>query len=546
MQVLVTVTNTSSQAVNNWALQFDYPATISDIWNAKKTTGTNRKYRVTPESWATTLAAGQSATFGFIANPGSNSATLQNLLIEFDGVTQPTPTPTATPIPSATPSPSATPVPSATPTPTPSPTPGSTPTPTPATTPTPTPTPTPAPSPNPTPTPDPVGGPTAGNILVGYFAEWGIYQRNYRVTDIPAKKLNVINYAFANISDAGEVMLYDSYAAIDYAYPGDTWDQPMRGNFNQLKKLKAANPHLRTLISVGGWTLSGKFSDVALTSTSRQKFAKSAVKFIRDYGFDGVDIDWEYPVSGGLPANKYRAADKVNYTLLLQEVRRQLDLASTADGKKYYLTIAVGAGADKIANLEVAKIAAILDWINIMAYDFHGSTWETKTGHHAGLYSEVDTLSADDAVRGYLNAGAPASKLVLGLGFYGRGWKGIPATNNGLYQTSTSPSWDGTATSQGTFENGVLDYWDIADRLRREPSVYQRHWDDVAKVPWVYAPTLEGGTFYTYDDPESIRLKVRYLKQKGLGGAMFWELDSDERAGGQPGLLDAINDEMKK
>ena len=142
--------------------------------------------------------------------------------------------------------------------------------------------------------------PLENKKIVAYFVEWGVYQRDYHVADIPAEKLTHINYAFANVSDAGECILYDSYAAIDKFYPGDSWDNgAMRGSFNQLQLLKQAHPHLKTLISVGGWTLSGKFPAVAATAQGRETFARSC-RVYATYGFDGIDIDWEYPVSGGL------------------------------------------------------------------------------------------------------------------------------------------------------------------------------------------------------------------------------------------------------
>jgi chitinase len=119
------------------------------------------------------------------------------------------------------------------------------------------------------------------------------------------------------------------------------------------------------MISVGGWTLSSKFSDVALTAQSRTRFAQSAVNFIVQYGFDGVDIDWEFPVAGGLESNVYRPEDKQNYTLLLRELRIQLDARGALDARKYYLSIAAPAGDDKIRNIEPAGIGAVCDWINI-------------------------------------------------------------------------------------------------------------------------------------------------------------------------------------
>ncbi len=520
MQAEIILRNAGTTPLSTWALEFDYPARIDSLWNATLAPGKTRQHRLTPAAWNATLAPGQTVTIGFLASPATPAATLKNLLVETNGspAPAPSPSPTATPapVPTATPVPSATPLPTATPKPTP--------------------VATPAPTPGATPTPG--TAPKTEKRLVGYFVEWGIYQRNYHVADIPATKLNVINYAFANVSAAGEVTLYDSFAAVEKTYPGDTWDQPLRGNFNQLKKLKAAHPHLVTMISVGGWTLSARFSDVALTATSRAKFAASAVRFLRQYGFDGVDIDWEYPGGGGLDTNVSRPADRQNYTLLLQELRTQLDQAASADGRRYYLSIAAGCGPDKIANLEVARLATILDWINLMTYDFHGA-WENRTGHNAPLFGLAgDPLTVDAAVRGFLAAGAPPQKLVLGVPFYGRTWRGVPATNGGLAQPSPG-------AGAGTWESGVIDYFDLAAKITANPAAYARRWDPVARVPWIHVPTLDGGTFITYDDPESIAEKARYLKTMGLGGAMIWELDSDRRAPA-PGLLDALLGELTR
>src|SRR5664279_3154978 len=153
--------------------------------------------------------------------------------------------------------------------------------------------------------------------VVGYFASWAIYDRGYFVTDIPADKLTHLNYAFAAISDDGEIALMDEEADTQYTYPGDSDNQPLKGNFHQLQLLKVAHPSLQTIISIGGWTGSAKFSDVALTAQSRDKFARSVVKFVTQYGFDGVDIDWEYPTGGGDTGNVERPEDRTNFALLL-------------------------------------------------------------------------------------------------------------------------------------------------------------------------------------------------------------------------------------
>lgn len=371
--------------------------------------------------------------------------------------------------------------------------------------------------------------------VIGYFTSWSVYGRDYHVPDIPADKLTHINYAFANISNSGECVLGDNYADIDKFYEGDTWDAgALRGNFKQLRKLKQQHPHLKTLISIGGWTWSSKFSDVALTPESREKFVTSCVDFMDEYGFDGIDVDWEYPVGGGKAGNTTRPEDRQNYTKLLAEFRRQLDEHGASDGRHYLLTIAAPAGPSKYDNYELGEIHQYLDWINIMAYDFHGS-WSQKTNFNAPLYAssndpsqdpEVrDHFNVDSAVQGYLDAGVPADEIVVGVPFYGRGWKGVSDANNGLFQAHSG-------VPQGTWERGVFDWEDIKDNYL--PS-HDRYWHDEAQVPWLYDPATQ--TMISYDDPESLGLKTEYVRDQGLGGVMFWELSADDP---QDTLLEAI------
>ncbi len=506
------LTNTTSQTINNWVLEFDFEPRIASAWDAIVEAQGTQRYVAKPVSWNGSIAPGASVSFGFVAGPGNVKTPPRNIRVNGSGGTStPTPTPAPTPLPTPSPTPSPTPVA------TPSPTPGATPSPTPVT-----------------------GGPSiTGPKIVGYFPEWGIYQKNFHVSEIPASKMNVINYAFAKPTSTGELELFDAWAATQRAYPGDMAGQPLMGNFNQLIKLKQSNPHLVTMISIGGWTLSGEFSDIALTAASREKFGRNAVTFMKRYGFDGLDIDWEYPVGGGLAGNKVRPQDKRNYTLLLEELRRQLNAAGTADGKKYYLSIAAPAGPWNMANFELANVAAACDWINLMAYDFHGD-WEVAADHHSPLKGSYagDPLSAEASVNSYLSAGVPAAKLVLGVPFYGRGWKGVSSANNGVRQPSTGGA-PGTHAPDMEWE-----YRDIQNRLATQPNVYKRYWDANAQAPYVYAPTVNGGTFISYEDTQSMKGKTTLVKTKGLGGVMFWEMSSDSKNPADS-LLKTIHDELR-
>ncbi len=381
--------------------------------------------------------------------------------------------------------------------------------------------------------------------IIGYFTSWGVERHGYSIARIPGDQLTHINYAFSLISpENGICILGDPQADINKIYSaGESVDgQPddpntFHGNFHQILKLKKKYPHLQVLASIGGWIGSSQFSDAALTEASRRKFARSCLELHFDQYpgvFDGIDIDWEFPVSGGLKPG--RPEDKHNFTLLLSELRCQLDELGKSAGRHYSLTAALPAPARVHTNFELNQIHPYLDWINLMTYDFHG-TWDTITNFNAPLYavtsdpaSKTDgqSLNVDAAVKAYLQAGIPADKLMVGMPFYGRGWAGVPDINHGLFQVSSGPA-------AGAHEPGMFNYEDIK---RGYLPAYPRYWQEEAKVPWLYDPAT--GTMISYDDPESIAIKAEYIKELGLGGAMFWELSCD---GGE--LLEALARRLK-
>lgn len=371
--------------------------------------------------------------------------------------------------------------------------------------------------------------------IVGYFTSWSIYARGYSVLDLPAGKLTHLNYAFANVSEAGECMVGDEHADTQYLYPGETDDGQLHGNFKQIQLLKQQYPNLKILISVGGWSWSGKFSDAALTAESRQKFAKSCVALMKQYGFDGIDIDWEYPTGGGLDPRAGRPADTANFTLLLAELRAQIDAHARQDGTHYLLTIAAPAGPESYKKLQIDQLHPYLDWINLMTYDFHGG-WNTTTNFNAPLYAASDDpdaanarLNADAALQAYLAAGIPPEKLVMGVPFYGRGWSGVADVQHGLYQPVSG-------VPDGTWEPGAFDYYDLEAHYL---GTYTRYWHPEAQVPWLYS--AEKQVMISYDDPESLGIKAAYVKAHGLGGIMIWELSQDTPANT---LLNALWDTL--
>ncbi len=355
--------------------------------------------------------------------------------------------------------------------------------------------------------------------IVGYLASWGVRSKGTRIADLPAKDLSHIFYAFGKIGDDGRVALGDPCVDIGVCETGTPTNPG--GNFAELRRLKQQNPHLKLVVSIGGWTGSGKFSDAALTDASRRLFTESAIDvFIRQTQglFDGIDLDWEFPVSGGLETNVKRPEDKQNFTLLLGELRRQLDAEGAKDGRHYELAIAVSANPRAIANLEIGGIVPLLDFINVMTYDYYAGS--SRTGFNSPLYAaEGDPspgFNADVSIRAFREAGVPAGKLLVGIPFYGRAYGSVADTNRGLFQPGGRPEgWRG----------GDGD-WKTLSQTRLKDPRYVRYWESSARVPWLYDSISR--TWVSYDDPDSVGEKVRYAREHGLGGVFIWELGGDD------------------
>jgi len=381
----------------------------------------------------------------------------------------------------------------------------------------------------------PTASQSTGKMVIGYYPSWAT-ARGVPLSAAPTQKLTHINYAFSNVSTSGECMLGDPAADVDNIYSAsesitgkeDDRKADFHGNFNQLLELKKQNPHLKVLISVGGWTWSGNFSNAAKDDASRQRFATSCIDlYLKQYAgvFDGIDIDWEYPVGGGLTNGS--PDDTANFTLLLNELRLQMDALGQSNGKHYLLTIAAPVRPGSIRNLDLPGITAAVDWINLMTYDYHG-TWDSTTNFNAPLFRTANdpadaALNADATVQRYLAEGVPASKLVMGVPFYGRGWTGVADVDHGLYQSAAG-------SAPGTYEAGSFEYNDIRDRYL---PTWQYYWNQEANVPWLY--DLDSQTFISFDDARSLEAKAGYVKDQGLAGVMIWEITQGDQS-----LIDGI------
>ncbi|RLP87834.1 glycosyl hydrolase family 18 protein [Micromonospora sp. CV4] len=466
----VTVTNGSSATVNTWRIEFDLPSgtTISSAWDADVTSSGNH-YVAVKKSWAGGIAPGASFSWGYNGT-GAYKAPLNctiNGAACGGGTTPPTTTPPTT---------------------------------------------------NP---PNP-----GGKKVVGYFAEWGVYGRNYHVKNIQtsgsAAKLTHILYAFGNTT-GGRCAIGDSYADYEKAYTAadsvdgvaDTWDQPLRGSFNQLRKLKQMNPHLKVIWSFGGWTWSGGFTQAAQNPAA---FAESCYNLVEDPRwadvFDGIDVDWEYPNACGLTCD---TSGPNAFKNVISALRSRF-------GSNALVTAAItadGSNGGKIDATDYAGAIGNLNWLMPMTYDYFGAfAAQGPTAPHSPLTSYTGIpqqgFNSDAAIQKLKSKGVPANKLLLGIGFYGRGWTGV---------TQAAPGGSATGAAPGTYEAGIEDYKVLKNTCPATGTI----------AGTAYAKC--GSNWWSYDTPSTINGKMTYAKNQGLGGAFFWELSGDT---GNGELISAI------
>jgi chitinase len=258
---------------------------------------------------------------------------------------------------------------------------------------------------------------------------------------------------------------------------------------------------------------------------------------MREYLFDGIDIDWRYPVSGGQTDGQ--PTDRENFTLLLAELRAQLDAAGDRDGRAYHLSMLAPPIPQLYQNIELERVHIYLDWINLMTFGFHGE-WSELASHHAPLYAntrdprgkEMQQLyNVDAVVSVFLDAGVPADKLVVGLPFYAQTWLNVRSNDYfGLYQKA-----DGVPA--GTRSGGILYYRDMIPLLTNVN--YTRFFDNEVSASWLYS--AEERIAISYDDVQTLRSKVMYVHQRQLGGVMIWQVSYDDK---DDPLLEVVHDAL--
>ncbi|XP_072932280.1 probable chitinase 10 [Epargyreus clarus] len=371
-----------------------------------------------------------------------------------------------------------------------------------------------------------------GYKIVCYYTNWSQYRTKlgkFVPEDIQPDLCTHIIFAFGWLKK-GKLSSFESN---DETKDGKT------GLYDRINSLKKANPKLKTLLAIGGWSFgTQKFKEMSASRYARQTFIYSAIPYLRDRNFDGLDVDWEYPKGGD---------DKKNFVLLLKELREAFEAeAQEVKKPRLLLTAAVPVGPDNIkSGYDVPAVASYLDFINVMAYDFHGK-WERETGHNAPLYAPSSDsewrkqLSVDHAAHLWVKLGAPKEKLIIGMPTYGRTFT-LSNVNN--FKVN-SPASGGGKAGEYTKEGGFLAYYEVCEILRNGGAYV---WDDEMKVPYA----IHGDQWIGFDDEKSIRNKMRWIKDNNFGGAMVWTVDMDDFSGSVCGgdvkypLIGAMREELR-
>ncbi|MEU4423645.1 glycoside hydrolase family 18 protein [Actinoplanes sp. NPDC024001] len=360
--------------------------------------------------------------------------------------------------------------------------------------------------------PEPGPDPAPPPVVAGYFTEWGVYGRGYQVKNLQtsgaAGRLTHLKYAFGEVA-GGRCAVGDDWAAhrkpIAAADSVDgVADQPaatLRGSFGQLRKLKAAHPRLRLIWSFGGWTGSAGFAEAARDPAGFAESCRALLADSRWAGlFDGIDIDWEYPNACGL------ACDRSGPDALT----RLLGALRSALGPQALISTAVPGDVTKLRAADYAGASRYANWLGAMTYDYFGAGKGLRTAPHSALsaYPGIprETATTEATVGELLRLGVPAEKVLVGVGFYGRGWTGVSGAAPGATATGPAP---------GRFGKGIEDYHVLAARCPPTGTVGGQ----------AYARC--GGQWWSYDTPETIAAKVAYARSRSLGGLFAWELAGD-------------------
>ncbi len=347
-------------------------------------------------------------------------------------------------------------------------------------------------------------------------------------------ELEVLHYLPDNIDELPDHALYYVFEQYGYKGNGSGWinvNTGETGDYPLPVSKKDGAPGLRDLCqengvklmaSIGGWSMCKHFPEMAADPVKRQRFLDDCATLM-DMGFDGIDLDWEYPNNPGMNIENYGPQDYENFALLVEAIRQTI-------GPDKLITAAFSASPDNLQGFDWGRLAQSMDYFNMMTYDFVGG-WADETGHNSGLYdTPAAPFSWDNTFNYLLSRGVQSQQINMGTAFYGRGvvTDGPASLGAPTKKSPTTVQPDGPVVTASDFTNwggfdGTPFYNYILQTIDAPNSGWTKHWDDVAKVPYA----TKGNFFLSYDDEQSIELKADYINDNHVGGVIIWEIFSD-------------------
>ena len=356
--------------------------------------------------------------------------------------------------------------------------------------------------------------------VIGYFPNWQWYDRAKLVnpSSINYAKYSIINYCFFKPETTGLISSTDSWADENLLKGQINWSTTPSSYYPNTSIVQNAhNAGTKVMVSIGGWTLSDNFPSIAASANKRAVFASECNRLLREYNFDGIDIDWEYP---GFVEHSGTVNDKQNFTLLLQQIKDSITSQGLKLNKSYKLSACFGASASHASNINWNQVVPLLDMINLMTYDFFGG-WDCKANHNSPLFApgQGDPSFNLNAAFNLLTQtyAVPSTKINLGIGFYGRSQMGATS----LYGTTNC-----TANSSLYVEDeGSPLYYNVM----KNSNLFNEYWDQAAQVPYLLGKsgTTAAGTFVSFDNKKSVGKKAEYIMSNNARGAIIWELTGD-------------------
>lgn len=365
----------------------------------------------------------------------------------------------------------------------------------------------------------------AEKVIMGYFPFWAHYRDNKSLSDIDTRQLTHLIYSTAILDELGDVSMADDFADLQKQLVfGD--GTSVNGNYQAVPVLKKQNTNLKVLLSVGGWGHSNYYSDVLVDQAKRARLVQTSLKLKEDYGFDGFEFDWRFPITGGYEQNPRRPEDLNNLQFFLSELRLRCP--------DCILAVTLSEQPHNRPGWDYPRIAELVDYFNLMSATFHG-TWGARTGHRAPLYADPvhPLLNVSNVVDELLEQGLPPEKLIIRVTSEAIGWENVPNKNNGLYQVFDGVSL-GTWDDQVSGPTGHIAYREIIPKI--DSSDFIKTWDEASKASSLYNPKTK--QFISYESERSLKYKLNFISDKNLGGIALWELNSD--ADGDQALLSVV------